>query len=91
LVYVKAGAKRNEISGFFDGRLKVKITAPPVEGKANRELLVFLSKLLHVPVSNMRIISGERGRRKSVEIRGLRREEVKKYLEGKGAEDIGYH
>ena len=91
LVYVKAGAGKNEIIGSFDGRLKVKIAAPPVEGKANKGLLVFLSKVLHIPVSDVLIIAGKRGKRKSVEIRGLKEEEIKRYLEGKGAKNIDHH
>lgn len=91
LVYVKAGAGKNEIIGSFDGRLKVKIAAPPVEGKANKGLLVFLSKVLHVPVSDVLIIAGKRSKRKSVEIRGLEEEEIKRYLEGRSAKNIDHH
>ena len=78
LVYVQPKAKRNEIEGVDEwrGRLKVKIKAPPVEGKANKELIKFLSKLLNADVE---LVRGETSREKDLLVR-LGVEEVQKRL-----------
>lgn len=89
-VYVKVGAKKNEISGFFDGRLKVKIAAPPVEGKANKELIAFLSKRFYIPTSDILIISGKKSKIKLVKIQSLSKEKIGRYL-GKDAKNTGYY
>lgn len=71
---VTPGAKKNEILGWEDdypqvGRvLKVKIAAPPVEGKANKEIVLFLSKALGIPKSAVEVVHGTSGRIKLVEI-----------------------
>ena len=71
---VTPGAKKNEILGWEEdypqvGRvLKVKIAAPPVEGKANKEIVLFLAKLLKVTKSSIEVVHGTSGRIKLVEI-----------------------
>ena len=71
---VTPGAKKNEILGWEDdypqvGRvLKVKIAAPPVEGKANKEIVLFLAKALGVTKSSIKVVHGTSGRIKLVEI-----------------------
>ena len=71
---VTPGAKKNEILGWEDdypqvGRvLKVKIAAPPVEGKANKEIILFLAKALGVTKSSIEVVHGTSGRIKLVEI-----------------------
>ena len=71
---VTPGAKKNEILGWEDdypqvGRvLKVKIAAPPVEGKANKEIVLFLAKALKVTKSSIEVVHGTSGRIKLVEI-----------------------
>lgn len=71
---VTPGAKKNEILGWEDdypqvGRvLKVKIAAPPVEGKANKEIVLFLAKVLKVSKSSIEVVHGTSGRIKLVEI-----------------------
>lgn len=79
LVYVQPKAKRNEVGGIDEwrGRLKVTIKAPPVEGKANRELVKFLSKLLDAEVE---LVRGEMSREKDLLVKGLSVEEVRKKL-----------
>jgi len=47
-VQVQPNSRKNEIASFEDGVLKVKISAPPVKGKANRELIEFLSDILNI-------------------------------------------
>ena len=77
-VYPNAG--RNEMAGFTDEVLRVKISAPPIKGKANRELVTFLSRLLGVSKDSVNIIEGHTIRNKVVAIDGLSREEVMKRL-----------
>ena len=79
-IYVQPKAKRTEIDGIDEWRkrLKVKVKAPPVEGKANKEIMKFFSKLLGAEVS---LIKGETSREKDLLIRGVSIEEVKKKLE----------
>ena len=70
----------NQIVGREEGIFKVKLTAPPVEGKANKALKEFLAKRLGLSKRDVEIISGERSRLKSVLIHGLSREAVDKRL-----------
>ncbi len=77
-VYPNAG--RNEMVGFGDGILRVKISAPPSKGKANRELITFLSRLLGVSKGSVNIIKGDTTRNKVIAIDGLSRAEVIKRL-----------
>ena len=71
---VTPGARKNEILGWEDdypqvGRvLKVKIAAPPVEGKANKEIVLFLAKALGIPRTSVEVVHGTSGRIKLVEI-----------------------
>lgn len=71
---VTPGARKNEILGWEDdypqvGRvLKLKIAAPPVEGKANKEIVLFLAKALGVTKSSIQVVHGTSGRIKLVEI-----------------------
>jgi len=81
-VVVQPSASRNEVVGFEDGVLRVKIAAPPVKGKANRELVDFLSKRLGVSKGSITIEKGLTSRRKVVAIEGLSKDEV---LRGLGA------
>lgn len=69
--YIQPRASRSQISGIHDHQLKISITAPPVDGKANAELRRFMAGKLDIPKSSISIISGETGRRKILEIRQL--------------------
>jgi len=64
--------------GLVDGVLRVKIAAPPIRGKANKELIAFLSRLLGVGKGSVNVIKGHTSRSKVVAIDGLSREEVMK-------------
>ena len=63
---VQPRASRSRVTGWHDGRLKVQLTAPPVDGEANEALLKFLSKLLGVPRRDVTLLRGETSRRKTV-------------------------
>jgi hypothetical protein len=79
-VRVQPRASRNAIAGEMGDALKLALTAPPVEGKANEACVEFLSKLLKVPRSSVTIASGETGRNKVIRVTGLSAEEVRKRL-----------
>jgi len=84
-VRVQPGASRNEVIIAADGTFKVKIAAPPSRGAANRELIKFLSKLLKVPRSSVRIMSGERARDKVVKVDGVPSSQISKKLSAHSA------
>jgi uncharacterized protein (TIGR00251 family) len=69
-VRVQPRASRDSIDGVRDGALRVRLSAPPVEGEANEALVRFLAARLQVPKSAVRILSGERGRVKRIAVRG---------------------
>ena len=67
-LHVQPRASRDEISGLHGERLKVRITAPPVDGAANSHLLAFLAKTFGVAKSQVILLAGESGREKRVRI-----------------------
>lgn len=70
-VKVQARAHRQGIAGVHDGALRVRVTAPPLEGRANRAVVELLAKCLHLPTSSIKIAAGERARLKVIEVAGL--------------------
>ncbi|MGH9499696.1 MAG: DUF167 domain-containing protein [Terriglobales bacterium] len=78
-VKVQPRARKNGISGEFGDALKLSITAPPSEGRANVACIAFLANLLEVPRSSVTIASGESSRRKVIRVQGLSAE-----ADGKG-------
>jgi uncharacterized protein (TIGR00251 family) len=81
-IRVIPGASKNEVAGIQDGALKLKLTAPPVEGKANRACVVFLAGLLGVRRSALAITAGEKSRKKTVSVDGMGRSELEARLKG---------
>lgn len=79
-LHVYPNAPRNEIVGFTDGVLGVKVAAPPVKGQANRELVAFLSRLLGVSKGSLAILKGHTSRNKLIAVSGFSQEEVLKRL-----------
>lgn len=73
-------ASKNEVSGEMAGALKIRLQAPPVEGKANRALIDFLADVLDVPRRAIDIVSGETGRNKRVVIVGVTEAAVRRAL-----------
>lgn len=73
-------ARKNAITGELDGALKLALTAPPVEGKANQACVEFLAKALRVPRLSITIASGESSRRKVIRVAGLSALELRKRL-----------
>jgi uncharacterized protein (TIGR00251 family) len=75
-VRVTPNAARDEITGFTEGVLNVKIAAPPEKGKANKKLIDFLSGRLGVSKSLIRLIRGQTSRRKVIMVDGLSQDEI---------------
>jgi uncharacterized protein (TIGR00251 family) len=70
-VRVQPRASRDEIVGDYQDGLKIRLTAPPVDDRANEALRRLLASRLKVPVAAVRIASGERSRTKRVEVHGV--------------------
>ena len=75
-VRVTPRASRNAIEGEYNGALKVRLTAPPVNDRANDALRRLLAERLNVPISAVRIVAGEKSRTKRMEIAGVTRAQV---------------
>jgi len=70
-IYVQPRAAKTAIVGLHDGRLKIRLAAPPVDGAANTELIEFIAERLDVAKSNVRIVAGASSRRKVIEVMGV--------------------
>ena len=85
-VRVQPRASRNAIDGEWHGStslttggaLKLRLTAPPVDDRANEACRRFLAEHLNIPLSAVRILSGERSRTKRVEVRGVTADQVRR-------------
>jgi uncharacterized protein (TIGR00251 family) len=82
-VRVLPKSSRTEIIKIEDDTYKVKLTAPPVEGKANKALIELLARRLRIGKGRVEIVSGGRSRLKTVRIYGLSPEEVASFMSGK--------
>lgn len=70
-VFVQPRASKNQLCGLQDGELKLRLTAPPVEGAANDCCRDYLAKLLKIPRSSVTIVSGESSRHKRIRLAGV--------------------
>ena len=77
-VKVHPRAKKNAITGELGDVLKVSLTAPPIDRKANQACIEFFAKLLKVPRSSVTIASGQSSHQKVIRVIGLSAEEVRK-------------
>jgi hypothetical protein len=80
-VKVHPRAKKDAITGELGDALKVSLTTPPVEGRANEACIEFFAKLLKVPRSSVTIASGQTSRNKVIRVGGLSAEEVRTRLD----------
>jgi uncharacterized protein (TIGR00251 family) len=76
-VRVQSRASKNEFAGVQGDSLKVRVTAPPVDGLANQALMDFLSEELGISRRNVCIVSGHTSRSKIVEVSGVEMETIK--------------
>lgn len=82
-VLIYPGAAKNEITGVQNDVLRIKIAAPPVKGKANKELIEYLSHLLGITKGRLEIIKGTTSKNKLISIEGLSKVSVlEKLLSG---------
>ena len=79
-VKIHPRARQNAVAGELGDSLKLSLTAPPVEGRANEACINFLANLLKVPRSSVTIASGQNSRRKVIRVSGLSADEVQKRL-----------
>ncbi len=79
-LYVQPRAGKNELAGLHDGALKLRLTTPPVDGKANKAVIAFLAKKLKLSKSAVVLRSGLKSRRKQLQIIGLDEQTVRERL-----------
>lgn len=79
-VRVVPRASRDKVAGIMGGLVRIQLTAPPVEGAANKALISFLSSVLRVAKRDVEIVSGQAAREKVVSVSGLSPEEVEARL-----------
>jgi uncharacterized protein (TIGR00251 family) len=76
-LHIQPGAKKTEVAGEHGDALKIRLAAPPVDGKANAALLAFIAERLGVSKSAVTLKSGQTSRRKVVEVDGASVEVVR--------------
>jgi uncharacterized protein (TIGR00251 family) len=81
-VKVHPRANQDAITGELGDALKLSLTAPPIDGRANQACIDFFAKLLKVPKSSVTIASGASGRRKVIRVAGVSAEYVRERLRG---------
>jgi hypothetical protein len=79
-VRVHPGAKRNAVNGTHGDALKISLTTPPTDGRANAALITFLAQRLDVPRLSIQLIAGAAGRAKTLRIAGITAAEAKARL-----------
>jgi hypothetical protein len=79
-VRVHPRAKKNAITGKLDGTLKLSLTSPPVDGRANDACIEFFANLLKLPRSSITIASGQTSRQKVIRVSGISAEEVRRRI-----------
>ena len=70
-LHIQPGAKRTEVCGLHGDALKIRLAAPPVDGKANEALVEFVARALGVAKSDVELISGHASRAKRVRVAGV--------------------
>jgi len=80
-VKVHPRARKNTIEGEIGDALKLALTAPPVEGRANEACISFLAEVLNVPRSSVTIAAGESSRLKVIRVAGLTADKVRRKLQ----------
>lgn len=75
-VHIQPRAKRTEVVGWYGDAVKIRVSTPPVEGAANRELIRFVAAAAGLPRSAVQIVSGATGRRKRLTVIGVEAAEL---------------
>ncbi len=79
-VIVLPRSSRNAVAGLQDNRLKLKISKPPVDGKANTACCRLLADIFNLPVSKITVVRGHTNRRKTIRLEGISAEQAHKIL-----------
>jgi hypothetical protein len=79
-IKIQPRARKNALMGELGGALKIAVTAPPVDGRANDACVTLLATVLRVPRSAVTITSGHSGRMKVIHVQGISAEELRKRL-----------
>ncbi|MCU1324366.1 MAG: protein yggU [Acidobacteriaceae bacterium] len=79
-VRIHPGARKNAIQGLHDGALKISLTTPPVDGRANDALIAFLSDRLRIPKARITLLTGATSRSKTLRVATLTAPEVEAAL-----------
>lgn len=79
-LHVQPRAASNGLAGLQGDMLKLRLTTPPVDGKANKAVIAYLAKLIHLPKSSITLKSGHQSRRKTVVIHGFQMKELQDIL-----------
>jgi uncharacterized protein (TIGR00251 family) len=79
-VRVHPGAKKNAVTGIHAGAVRISLTTPPIEGRANEALIAFLAELLHLPRARISLLSGATSRTKALHITSKNPAEVEAAL-----------
>lgn len=80
-VHVVPRASRSKLLGVHDGKLKISLAAPPVDGAANEALLAFMAKLLGLPRRSVELARGESSRQKQLRIHGVTAQQIQALCE----------
>ena len=80
-VKIVPGSSKNKIIGTYNGALKIAITAPPVEGKANKKCIAYLAKYFDIAKSKIEIISGQTSKNKLIRIYDISKKDFLEKLE----------
>ena len=80
-VKIVPGSSKNKIVGTYNGALKIAITAPPVEGKANKKCIAYLAKYFDIAKSKIEIISGQTSKNKLIRIYDISKKDFLEKLE----------
>jgi uncharacterized protein (TIGR00251 family) len=73
-------ARRDEVVGARAGAIVIRVTAPPVDGRANAALCAFIAKRLRIPPSRVRVVRGQTSRDKVVRVEGVAQDELRAAL-----------
>jgi uncharacterized protein (TIGR00251 family) len=79
-VHVQPGAKKNGVTGIHAGAVRISLTTPPIEGRANEALIAFVAELLRIPRARISLLSGTTSRTKALHITGKYPPEVEAAL-----------
>lgn len=81
LLRIIPNATKTQIVGWYGEQLKVRVKAPPEKGKANKEIVAYIAKLLNLSVNDLNIITGQTSQNKCLEVNGLSQKQLLKKIE----------